>query len=259
VVFRNKFALAWELAKRDIQTRYRGSTLGLLWSLAVPIGMLLVYSFVFGVVFQSRWGQDTSMAGFSLSLFAGLLVFNFFAECVQRSTILIQGHQNLVKKAIFPLEVLPLMIVISALVQALISLLVLACAIFIVYGEFSWTMLLAPLMLFPVVLLGGGLCYALSAVAVYVRDLGQAVPIAVSALMFLSPIFYPASAIPEEFRLIVAFNPIAAAIEGMRGVVLAGDLPGWQSIAQSTLLGGGVFVLGYLLFLKVKKGFADVL
>lgn len=259
MVFGKKTGLTWELAKRDIETRYRGSALGLLWSLVVPIGMLLVYSFVFGVVFKSRWGHDTSMAGFSLSLFAGLLVFNFFAECVQRSTTLIQGHQNLVKKAIFPLEVLPMMVVISALVQAFISLAVLACAILIVYGEFVWTIALAPLMLLPVVLLAGGLCYALSGIAVYVRDLGQAVPIAVSALMFLSPIFYPADAIPDEFRFIVAFNPIAGAIEGMRGAVLTGTLPGWRTIVESTLMGSVVFVLGYLLFLKVKKGFADVL
>lgn len=256
---RRNLSLAWEMARRDLAARYRGSVFGVAWSLVIPVAMLFVYNFVFSVVFKAKWGGVLSEGGFALALFAGLLVFNFFAECVQRSTNLIVSNQNLVKKVVFPVETLPLMVVLSALVQAGISFLVLVAGILVVHGQLHLTILVAPLVIFPVVLMAAGLTYGLSALSVFVRDLNQGVPILVAAAMFLSPVFYPISALPEQYRFFASMSPIAGAIESMRNVAVIGVQPDYQDFILSMLSGAAVFVVGYLFFQKTKKGFADVL
>lgn len=258
--FQYYLELTWEMTKRDLSARYRGSFLGLAWSLFTPILMLLVYTFVFGVVFKARWGAtELSSADFALALFTGLLTFGIFAESVNRSPSLIIGHQNLVKKVVFPLEILPLMAVFSAVIQAAISLVVLLVACVVMRGDLPWTTIYVPLVLAPVILLTLGFTWALSAMGVFLRDIGQGVVVVTTALMFLTPIFYPLEALPDSYRHLAASSPLAVAVENMRQVLLWGKQPDWASVLMGLAIAVPVAIAGYGLFMRTKKGFADVL
>jgi len=258
--FQYYLELTWEMTKRDLSARYRGSLLGVAWSLVTPVLMLLVYTFVFGVVFKARWGgTELDSADFALALFTGLLTFGIFSESVNRSPSLILGHQNLVKKVVFPLEILPLMAVLTAVIQAGISLAVLLVACIVMRGGLPWTTIYVPLVLAPVILLTLGFTWGLSAMGVFLRDIGQGVAVVTTALMFLTPIFYPLEALPESYRHLAASSPLAVAVENMRQVVLWGKQPDWSSVLVGLAVSVPVAITGYGLFMRTKKGFADVL
>ena len=248
------------LVKRDVAGRYRGSVLGLLWSLFNPIFMLAVYTFVFSVVFRARWtvGEE-SRAMFALVLFAGLLLFNLFAECVNRAPGLILENVNYVKKVIFPLEVLPWVILGTALFHALVSFFVWLAFSFVVLGMPPLTILLFPLILLPLLLFILGLSWFLASLGVYLRDVGQFVGILTTTLLFLTPIFYPLTLIPESYQSIVLSNPLAFIVEQGRGLLIFGRLPNWSGyftlMAATLLFAWG----GFAWFQKTRKGFADVL
>lgn len=255
--------LTLQMIRREVIGRYRGSVLGLLWSFVYPVLMLAVYTFIFSVVFQARWagGGDTggSKFEFAVVLFAGLIVFNLFSECISKAPTLVLSNANYVKKVIFPLEILPLVSLGSALFHAAASYLVLL--VFLAFSSltFSWTVVLFPLVLFPLLPLVLGLSWALAALGVFLRDVGQVIGLSLTALMFLSPIFYPVSALPEPVRDYIFLNPLTFIIEQTRSVLVFGhtpDLPG--------LLAYGVFALavawlGWLWFEVSRKGFSDVL
>ncbi|WOD40410.1 ABC transporter permease [Nodosilinea sp. E11] len=252
--------LATALIKRDVLGRYQGSILGIFWSFFHPLFMLAVYTFVFSIVFQARWGSsDGSRAEFALVLFSGLIVFNFFAECINRSPTLILSNSNYVKKVIFPLEILPCVAIGSAMFHSLVSLTVWLFGYVILFGFPSVTALLLPIVVLPLIFLTTGLSWFLSSLGVYLRDVAQVVTILTTVLMFLSPIFYPASAIPDSAKPLLLINPIAPALEQVRGILMWGELPSIQSwlyyLAGSTI----VAWLGFAWFQKTRKGFADVL
>jgi lipopolysaccharide transport system permease protein len=189
------------MVKRDVAGRYRGSILGLFWSLFNPILMLVIYTFVFSVVFKARWSVDSdSKTEFALMLFAGLMIFNLFAECVNRAPTLVIGNVNYVKKVVFPLEILPWVSLGSALFHFLVSLCVWLVACVVLFGELQVTALLLPVVLFPLLMFILGVAWFIAALGVYLRDVGQIVGVLTSVLMFLSPIFYPLSALPVEYR-----------------------------------------------------------
>ena len=209
-LWRNR-SLAAALVKREIIGRYRGSVLGILWSFFNPIFMLIVYTFVFSVVFKARWntGSD-SKTEFALVLFAGLIVFNLFAECFNRAPSLILSNVNYVKKVVFPLEILPWVALGSALFHTFISLGVWLIAYLILFGMPHPTVLFLPLVILPLLLLIMGLTWGLASLGVYLRDVSQLIGLFTTVLMFLSPIFYPASALPEQYRHLLLFNPLNA-------------------------------------------------
>jgi lipopolysaccharide transport system permease protein len=249
-----------QFVKREVIGRYRGSYLGIFWSSLTPLFMLAVYTFVFSVVFESRWGTGSgSKLEFALVLFCGLTTFNIFAETVNRAPGLIVGNVNYVKKVIFPLEILPVVALGSAMVQALISLSLLLVALVFFMGVINWTIILIPLVLLPLILLSLGLGWFFASLGAYLRDVGHLIGIAVQVLMFMTPIFYSITSIPENLRWVFYLNPINNVVEDMRRVVIWGQLPNWQWLVLGTVIGGIVAVLGYAWFEKTRGGFADVL
>ncbi len=260
-LWRNR-ALIRVLTKREILGRYQGSALGLLWSFFNPVFMLTVYTFVFSVIFKSRWGNGgapASKAQFALVLFAGMLLFNLFAECVGRAPALILGNPTYVKKVIFPLEILPWVSLGTALFHLLISFGVWLLFSLFVFGLPPVTILLFPLTLIPLVLLTMGISWLLASLGVFLRDVSQVVGILISALMFLTPIFYPLNAIPPAYRHLLYLNPLTVIIEQARGFLIFGTITDWWPFTLVTLASALVAWLGLFWFRKTRAGFADVI
>jgi len=248
------------MTRREVLGRYRGSVFGLLWTLFNPLVMLTVYTFVFSVVFNARWGNDGgSRVEFALVLFAGLMIFNLFAECINRAPTLILANVNYVKKVVFPLEILPLISLCTALFHMIISL----CVWLVFYGVFfGWPPLTAlwyPVVLLPLLLLIMGGSWLLSALGVYLRDTAQMVTVATTMLMFLSPIFYPLSALPTAYQPLLLLNPLTPVIEMVRGCLIWGQAPAPGFLAVYYAVSGLVCWFGFVWFQKTRKGFADVL
>lgn len=257
--WRNR-GLIRNLVHREVVGRYKGSMLGIFWSLATPVFMLAVYTFVFSVVFKARWsGGSESKTEFALVLFAGLLVFNLFSECISRAPSTVLANTNYVKKVVFPLEILPWVNLGGALFHFTISLCVWLVAYFLLIGLPHWTVLLLPFVILPFSLFVMGLSWALASLGVYLRDVGQFIGIIVQVLMFMTPIFYPASALPERFQTFMYFNPLTPPIEMVRQVMYWGEMPSafiWLIGVLASIL---TSILGFAWFQKTRKGFADVL
>jgi len=252
------------MVKREVIGRYRGSFLGLLWAFVNPILMLAIYTFVFGVVFKVRLdSQSTELYddkfAFALLLFTGLILFNLSSECLSRSPGLVLANVNYVKKVIFPLEILPLVSLGSALFHAGISFLVLFTFLLVIDHSIHWTLIFLPIILLPLLLLILGLSWMLASIGVYVRDIGQFIGLILTMLLFMSPIFYPASALPESVRDYLFLNPLTFVIEQARAVTLYGQLPDWSGLVVYYILASIVAWAGLIWFIKTRKGFADVL
>ena len=252
--------LVWQLTRREVLGRYRGSLFGIAWAIGNPLLMLGVYTLVFGFVFRARWGGDVDTTGeVALVLFCGLTVFGIFSEVVTRAPTLILGNPNYVKKVVFPVECLPWVLLGAALFHALASLGVLLAATLLVRGALPGTIVLLPLVLLPLVLLALGLAWLLASLGVFLRDIGHVVNALVTVLLFVSPVFYPLTTLPAPLRGMLLLNPLAAVLESARGVLLWGQPPGWPALLFSTLVGGLVAWLGWLWFDRTRDGFADVL
>lgn len=251
-----------QMLRRNIAARYKGSALGFLWSFAHPLMMLCVYTFVFGIVFKARWGVEAfedNRAAFPLIMFCGMAVFNIFAESVNTSVGVVVDNPGLVKKVIFPLELLPLCNVATACVFGLawFALLLVGGAVFL--GHISVTLLLLPVTLIPLLLLSAGVSFFVASLGVYLRDMRQLVGLVTQILFFMTPIFYPISIVPEHLRWILEINPLSPVVEQTRRLFLYDQLPEPGVCAVMFLVSGVVFQLGLSWFVKTKKGFADVL
>lgn len=234
--------------------------MGLLWSFFHPLLMLTVYTFVFSVVFEARWaGAQGGKLEFATIVFTGLIVFNLFAECLNRAPNLILYNVNYVKKIVFPLEVLPWVAMGSALFHAAVSSLVLLLFFAAVNHYVNWSAVYLPVIVFPLVVLTVGLSWFLASLAVYLRDVGQTISIITSVLMFMSPVFYPIAALPPDYRLLLQLNPLSFIVEQARNVVIWGLPPDWRGLAIYLLASIVVAWLGLIWFQKTRKGFADVL
>jgi lipopolysaccharide transport system permease protein len=215
---------------------------------------------VFSVVFQARWGVDGGgRETFAIILFVGILVHGLFAECVNRAPTLILGHGNYVKRVVFPLEILPLVTLVSALFHTAVSLAVLLLAQLVINGSIPWTAVLFPLVLAPLVLTTLGFTWLLAGFGVYVRDIGQVTTILTMVMLFLAPVFYPISALPERYQRWIYLNPLTFIIEQARVVLLWGGQPDWAGLGKHLALGAFVAWLGFWSFQKLRRGFADVL
>lgn len=252
--------LIFALSKREVVGRYRGSALGLLWSFFNPLFMLTVYTFVFSVVFKARWGSGSdSKTEFALILFAGLIIFNIFADCINRAPGLILANINYVKKVVFPLEILPEVALLSAMFHGFISLAVWLLAYALFFGAPPVTALYLPLILIPLALLILGLSWGLASLGVYLRDVSQGIGIFTTVLMYLSPIFYPANALPKTYQHLLYLNPLTPVIEQTRDVLFFGKTPDFVLLSIYWLVGALIAWLGFAWFQKTRKGFADVL
>lgn len=253
-------SLLLELTKREILGRYRGASFGLVWSLLSPFLMLGVYTVAFGYVLKARWpGAGDGAADFALLLFIGLITHGLLAECMTRAPALVAGNPNLVKKVVFPLEVLPWTLVLSAMFHALANAIVFAMLALAFRGELHATLAMLPLVLFPLALVALGVASLVSCLSVFLRDLGQVVGVAATALLFLSSAIVPVETLPADYQLLFRLNPLTFVIDQAREVAFWGRAPDWQGLAMYTL---GALVFAYLahaVFQKTRRGFADVL
>lgn len=249
-----------EMIRREVIGRYRGSVMGLLWSFLTPVLMLAVYTFVFSVVFNARWAGGTdSKTEFAIVLFIGLMVFNLFSECVIRAPGLVLSSPNYVKKVIFPLEVLPLVSVGAAIFHFMVSMLVWMLFYLLVFGIPPLAALWMPVAILPLVILCIGVSWLLASFGVYLRDVGQVVGVLTTMLMFLSPIFYPVTAMPEQFRGLMLLSPLTYYVEQARDLLAWGNAMHWAPWFRALALSLVVAVLGFAWFQKTRKGFADVI
>ena len=254
-------SLLWQFARREVLGRYRGSVLGLTWSFLTPLLMLGVYSFVFVGVFRASWPGAASGGGleFALQIFAGLLVFNLFAEVASKAPNLIVEQPNLVKKVIFPVELLIWVTVLSGLFHLLISVASLLVVLLLARGGLPVTALALPLVLLPFLPFLLGLGWFLSALGVFVRDVGQVMTMVVSLIMFMSPVFYSLTTLDARWQFWMRLNPLTLIIEQVRLVVLQGQWPAWEALALYALLACAFAVAGAAFFQSTRSGFADVL
>lgn len=259
-LYRNR-QLAVQMIRREVVGRYKGSILGLAWSFFTPLLMLAVYTFVFSVVFRTRWGVDgdESKTQFAVVLFVGMIVHGLLAEVLNRAPGLVLGNVNYVRKVVFPLEILPVVSMGAALFHTVVSLLVLLAAFAVFNGYLHWTVIFIPLVLLPLVILTLGIAWLLASLGVFLRDVGQTIGLVTTVLLFLAPVFYPVTVLPEEFRPIIMANPLTFIIEQAREVLIWGHMPDWAGLGLYTLVATAVAWAGYAWFQKTRKGFADVL
>jgi lipopolysaccharide transport system permease protein len=253
--------LIQQFVKRDVLSRYRGSYLGIFWSLLRPLAMLATYTVVFGFIFQNKLGNhpNESKLDFTLALFCGLILFDFFAECVSRAPTLVLANPNYVTKVVFPLEILPVMTVGAALTQLVISFVPLLIALLLARGGIPLTALYLPVILVPLVLLCLGITWLLASLGVFIRDINSIIPVLLTIILYASAIFYSISRVPENLLPIIRYNPLAAVIDQARNAVLWGVPPAWDR--YGAVLGASlvVMVLSYAFFMRTKSAFADVL
>ena len=249
-----------KLTIQEIESKYKDSILGMLWAILVPFLMLTIYTFVFSEIFSVKWNVDTSNKfDFAMILFCGLASFNMISEVMNRSTSLIISHTNYVKKVIFPLELLPISVVLSALFNCVISYAILIIANLLLNGNISPKVLqFFPAML-PLVILALGITFFLSALAVFLKDLSSAISIILMLLMYSSPVFFSVEAVPENFRFICLMNPMTYIIENMRNIILYNQNMDLGYYAISVMVSVIILLIGYTVFNRTKEGFADVL
>jgi lipopolysaccharide transport system permease protein len=257
--FQNR-ALIFSLLERQIHGRYRGSFMDSSWPFLNPLIMLGIYTFIFSVIFKTRWslGSDSKIE-FALVLYLGLIIFNIFSECINSATTLVLLNANYVKRVIFPLEILPIVSIGSALFYAFISLAVWILVYIAAIGLPHITIIFFPVVIFPFILFTLGVSWFFAAVGVYVRDIGQVVYILTSALMFLSPVFYPIDSIPASYQFLFRLNPLTPVIEQMRNIFMWGMWPSWKFQALWIFVSFVIAWLGFAIFQKLRKGFADVI
>ncbi len=248
-----------QLAHREVLERYKGSMFGLLWSFFNPLLMLLVYLFVFSFVFKLRWQGAAGHAQFGTVLFSGLILHALLGECLSRAPGLISGNAQFVKKVVFPLEIFSIVSVVTALFHFTVSMLILILAHLLASHEVNWTIIFAPLVVFPLALIGLGMSYLIASTTVFIRDLSQVIGVLVTVLLFLSPIFYPLESVPDSVRPLMYLNPLTVPISEFRNLVIWGKLPNLSILTVYTVVALLIFSLGWWWFQRTKKVFADVL
>ncbi len=254
--------LLMQLIVRDVAGRYKGSFGGLAWAVIQPVLMLAVYLFVFGMVFNPRRGASTpadNLTAFGLSLFCGMLVHGLFSECLIRSPSAIVSQPAYVKKIIFPLQLLPLVVLGSALFHFGVGLAVLLVGALVFGHPPGWTALWLPVVVLPLVLLCAGVTWLFASLGVFLRDIGQLTGLAATVMMFLSPVFYPLEALPAQYRWLAYANPLTVPIEAVRDVLLRDKPPAFDTLAIHALASLAVCWLGHAWFNRTRRGFADVL
>lgn len=258
---RENFELILILSKREILSRYKGSAFGLSWSLINPLVMLVIYTLVFSIALKARWGidQNENLLDFAIILFVGLMLHGFFAECINQSHSIIYSNVSYVKKIIFPLEVLPIINLISAFFNLFISFNIIIFANLMINQSLHFTVIVFPIIILPLVIICLGLSWLLAAVGVYFRDVGQLTGILTTALLFISGVFFPITILPEKIQFWFRLNPLAIIIEQSRQVLFLGQWPDFVTWLILMVFSLVVLLYGFSFFLKVRKGFADVI
>lgn len=246
------------LTWRDFAARFRGSAFGILWAIIQPLFMMVVYTLVFSVFLKIRFGSSDSPYTFAVYLLCGLLPWNTFAEGLSGSTDLIRKNANLVKRVVFPLEILPLNLTLVSVIQQLIGFVLLLPLAYIVSGQLGWALLFAPVILLFQILFVTGVNWIWSSISVFLPDLRQATILITMLLMFVTPIFYPEDLIPARFQWLITLNPIAQLVSMYRDVVMTAQMPALPEILGTGLACLVVFMFGYVWFMRTKMIFADI-
>lgn len=256
--------LVRQLVRREVAQRYRGSLLGGVWQILTPLLMLAVYTWIFSVVFQAKWGKPGAGSGshqidFALNVFAGMLFLQVFVDTLSRAPSLITSNANYVKKVVFPLAVLPVVNLFASLFQFGVGLVIWGTFYFAVHHTLHPAMMGLPLILLPFLLLTLGLAWFLSATGAYIRDIGPAMQMVLTLLTFVSPVFYPLDILPEALQAWLVLNPLSFIIEQGRAAMIQGLWPDLPGLLVYALVSGVVAVAGYAWFGYTRQGFADVL
>ena len=250
--------LIGQLVRREVLGRYRGSLLGTLWMVLLPVFSVLVYTVVFGLILKQRWpGLESNEWTYPLVIWAGLAVFNAFAEVVQRATTVIAAQPNLVKKVVFPLDILPVMLVGTSMLPLLLSMLAVTVGVVLCRGEMpNLVMLVLTLGLFLIWL--QGIAWFLAGVGTFLRDLGPMVQAICPLILFVTPIFYPISMVPEQYRLWFWANPLCVMVETLRSALLHSTMPPIWAMVGCVLVCLLTWQLGSLVFARLRCEMADV-
>ena len=255
-----KLELAWQLTKREINSRYKGSFGGLWWYIIQNLLMLALYSFVFGTIFKAKWAEMGKPEGnYTVALFIGMLLFNVIAETITRAPTVVLSNSNYVKRVVFPLEILSVVQVGAALFNATVATLVLLVVSFVLKSPVHLTAFWLPVIVLPLIILVLGLSWTFAAIGTYIRDLNQVVGLLATAIMFLSPLFYSMSALPKSLHTLILFNPLTIPMQEARGAIMLGEMPDFKLLGSYYLVAIVIAICGYALFQKARRGFADVL
>ena len=251
--------LILSFAKRDLLGRYKGSALGIAWAVLTPVVMIAIFTFIFAGIFGARFGVGDSHWDYALYLFCGLLPWSMFQETVQQSSNTIVTNANLVKRVVFPLETLPAAQALAALGNQLFATIALLLATIVIRQNLQLTALWLPVLLIPQLLLTLGAAWLIASLGVFLRDIAQGITLLLMAWMYLTPIIYPESMVPERFRWFIAVNPFTALVRSYRRVFLDGLAPDWRGLLYFTVVAVVVFIFGYWWFARTRKNFADVI
>ena len=254
-----RWDLILSLTKREMMARYKGSVLGIIWAFLTPVAMITIFTLIFAGIFSARFGSNHSPWNYALYLFCGLLPWMMFQETVQQSANTIVGQANLVKRVVFPLETLSVAQALAALTHQLFGTLALLIAAAIIQRELHATVVLLPLLLIPQFLLTLGAAWLVASLGVFLRDIAQGITLLLMVWMYLTPIIYPESVVPERFRTLITLNPFTALVRNYRRLFLEGTLPDWRGLAFFSVFALAVFLLGYWWFARTRKNFADVI
>jgi lipopolysaccharide transport system permease protein len=250
--------LIFSFARRELLGRYKGSMLGIAWAVLTPVVMIAIFTFIFAGIFGARFGANDSHWDYALYLFCGLLPWTMFQESLQQSANTIVVHSNLVKRVVFPLETLPAAQVLAALGNQLFATVALLIATIIVRRRLELTVLWLPVLLIAQLLFALGAAWLIASLGVFLRDITQGITLLLMAWMYLTPIIYPESIVPDRFRALMEFNPFTALVRSYRRIFLEGAAPDWRGLAYFTAFAVVIFVFGYWWFARTRKGFADV-
>jgi lipopolysaccharide transport system permease protein len=247
------------LAKRDLLMRYKGSALGVFWAIITPVVTIAIFTFIFAGIFGARFSASTSPWDYALYLFCAMVPWLMFQETLQQSATTIVSHANLVKRVVFPLETLPVAQAFSALGNQLFATIALLFAIAVLQHQLHLTVLWLPLLLVPQMLLAIGAAWLLASLGVFLRDIVQGVSLVLMAWMYVTPIIYPETIVPERFRLLINLNPFTPLVRCYRRIFLDAQAPDWIGLGYFSLIALIVFVFGYWWFARTRKSFADVI
>lgn len=250
--------LIFSFAKRELLGRYKGSALGIAWAVLTPVVMIAIFTFIFAGIFGARFGANDTHWDYALYLFCGLLPWSMFQESVQQSANTILAHSNLVKRVVFPLEALPAAQVFAALGNQLFATIALLIASIIIRQRLEITGFWLPVLLIPQLLFALGAAWLIASLGVFLRDITQGIMLLLMAWMYLTPIIYPESIVPERFRTFINLNPFTSLVRSYRRIFLDGVAPDWRGLAYFTAFALLVFVFGYWWFARTRKSFADV-
>jgi lipopolysaccharide transport system permease protein len=254
-----RWDLIIQLARRELAARYKGSAGGILWAVLTPLVMIGIFTFVFAKIFGARFGARGSAWEFALYLFCGLLPWTAFSESVQTSTQTIVSHANLVKRVVFPLELLPVSHVIASFMNQMFGTVALLIAVLIIQGKLHLSILWLPVVVVPQILATLGAAWLVASLGVYIRDMVQAMSLILMAWLYLTPIIYPESVVPERYGWLLNLNPFTPLVRSYRQIMLEGRAPDWQGLAYFTVFALVAFLFGYWWFARTRRGFADVI